>query len=160
MNKKKYACLWTIAIPKKLLMLQWDMWQFRNQALYSSTGLTSIASHYPLNYQMSRGNVQEPMVLINQITTCFQTFIQLPNSIPCSIKDKNLWLELVCLAHREYVESTSEIIHQAISMRNQIQSFLITNYSLLPVTPRERHVATQDNQISVEEQPTASVRFF
>ena len=54
MNKKKSARLWTIAILKKLLLIQWDMWQFRNQVLHSWTGLTAIASYHSLNYQISK----------------------------------------------------------------------------------------------------------
>ena len=45
-------------------------------------------------------------------------------------------------------------------MCNQMQSFLITNGPLLPVTLKDRPVATKDNCISNEEQQAASVRFF
>jgi len=51
MNKKKSARLWAIAILKKLMMIRWDLWQFRKQVLHSPTGPTAIASHYSLNYQ-------------------------------------------------------------------------------------------------------------
>ena len=32
------------------------MWQFRNNALHSPTGPTSIASHHSLNYRISEEN--------------------------------------------------------------------------------------------------------
>ena len=38
MHKKKSARLWTIAILKKLILIQNDLWQFRNAAKHSPTG--------------------------------------------------------------------------------------------------------------------------
>ena len=64
------------------------------------------------------------------------------------------------LARKEYVESDSEIVCQAISMQNQMQAFLITDGPLLPVPSRDRPITTQENGISDEEQQAASVRFF
>ena len=77
-----------------------------------------------------------------------------------SITDKKLWLHEVSLARKEYVEPDDAIRRQAISMRNQMQSSLITNGPLLPIIPRKRPVAFQDNRISDEEQHVAAVRFF
>ena len=57
MNKKKSACLCTIVIIKKLLLIQLDMWQFKNQVSNSWTGLTAIASYHLLNYQISKENM-------------------------------------------------------------------------------------------------------
>ena len=54
MNTKKSPYLWTIAILQKLLMIRWDMWQFRNQVLHSPTGPTSIASYQSLNHRISK----------------------------------------------------------------------------------------------------------
>ena len=53
MNKKKSPRLWIIAILKELMLIRWDMWQFRNAAIHSPTGTTLIASHYSLNYRIS-----------------------------------------------------------------------------------------------------------
>ena len=64
------------------------------------------------------------------------------------------------LACKKYFEPDSEIIRQAISMRNQMQAFLITDGPLLPAPPRDRPIATQENRISDKEQQAASVRFF
>ena len=64
------------------------------------------------------------------------------------------------LARKEYVEPDDEITRQAISIRNQVQSFLITDSPLIPIIPRDRPAATQDNRISHEEQHTAAIRFF
>ena len=50
----KTARAWTIAILEKLLLIQWDMLQFRNKALHSPTGPALIASHHSLNYQISK----------------------------------------------------------------------------------------------------------
>ena len=67
-------------------------------------------------------------------------------------------MKSVHLARKEYVEPDSDLIRQAISMRNQMQAFLITDGPLLPVPPRNRPIATQDNRISDKEQQAASVR--
>ena len=50
MNKKKSAKLWVVAILKKMMMIQCDLWQFRNQVLHSPTGPLAVASHHYLNY--------------------------------------------------------------------------------------------------------------
>ena len=68
-------------------------------------------------------------------------------------------MKSVHLARKEYVEPDSDIIRQAISMRNQMQAFLITNGPLTPIPPCERPMPTQDNRISDKEQQAASVRF-
>ena len=41
-----------------------------------------------------------------------------------------------------------------------MQAFLITDGPLLPVPPRDRPIATQENRISVADQQAASVRHF
>ena len=69
-------------------------------------------------------------------------------------------MKSVTLTRKEYVEPDSEIVRQAIFMQNQMQAFLITDGPLLPVSPRNRPIATQENRISDEEQQAASVRFF
>ena len=53
MNKRKSDRLWVITIPKKLLLIHWDMWKFRNAVLHLPTGATAIASHHSLNYKIS-----------------------------------------------------------------------------------------------------------
>mmetsp|Transcript_46473 Transcript_46473/g.51810 ORF Transcript_46473/g.51810 Transcript_46473/m.51810 type:complete len:195 (+) Transcript_46473:764-1348(+) len=160
MNKKKSTCLWTIAILKRLLMIRWDMWQFRNDALHSLTGPTSIASHHSLNYRIS----EEKRIGTDGIDRSDYHFFSKHYTITklqsSSITDKKLWLDSVRLVHKEYVEPDDAIRRQAISMRNQMQSFLITNSPLLPVIPRKRPVAIQNNRFSDEEQEAAAVRFF
>ena len=73
---------------------------------------------------------------------------KLPSS---SIPDKKLWLHKISLARKEYIEPDDEVTRQAIFLRNQMQTFLITDGPLLPTTPRDRPVATQVNRISEEE---------
>ena len=41
-----------------------------------------------------------------------------------------------------------------------MQAFLITDGPLVPITPRDRPVATPDNRITKEDQLAASIRFF
>ena len=119
MNKKKPACLWTIAILKKLLMIRWDMWQFRNQILHSLTDLTSIVGHHSLNYQISKGK----RIGINSIDQSnYHLFSKLYTTIKLqssSIINKKLWLKLLSLARREHVEPDNKIIPLAISMHNR-----------------------------------------
>ena len=64
------------------------------------------------------------------------------------------------LARKEYVEPNDEVTRQAISQRNQMQTFLITDGPLIPTIPRDRPVVTQDNRITKEDQLAASIRFF
>ena len=47
---KQSVCLWTITILKNLLLIRWDMWQFRFHVLHSLIGPTSNTSHHSLNY--------------------------------------------------------------------------------------------------------------
>ena len=53
MNKKKSASSWAVAILKKLMMILWDLWQYRNTILHSPTGLIAIASHHSLDHRIS-----------------------------------------------------------------------------------------------------------
>lgn len=76
------------------------------------------------------------------------------------IGDKRLWLHEVSLVRKEYVEPYDEVTRQAISQRNQMQTFLITDSPLILTIPRDRPVATQDNRITKEEQLAASIQFF
>ena len=64
------------------------------------------------------------------------------------------------LARKEYVEADDEITCQAISQRNQMQTFLGITGPFLPSPKRDRPVATQDNRITNEEQHAAAVQFF
>ena len=76
-----------------------------------------------------------------------------------SIPNKKLWLHEVSLARKEYVEPDDEVTLQAISQRNQMQTFLITEGPLISTIPRDRPVAIQDNRITKEDQLAASIRF-
>ena len=64
------------------------------------------------------------------------------------------------LTHKEYVEPDNAVTRQAIFQRNQMQSYLITDGPCIPILPRERPVATQNNRISDEEQHAAAILFF
>mmetsp|Transcript_26313 Transcript_26313/g.28318 ORF Transcript_26313/g.28318 Transcript_26313/m.28318 type:complete len:119 (+) Transcript_26313:44-400(+) len=117
------------------------MWQFRNQVLHSPIGPTSIASYHSLHYQISKDKHTETDSVNRSNYHLFSILYTITKLNSSSIKDKKLWLEFVCLARKEDEKPDSEIIHQATSMRNQMQSFLITNDPFLPVIQRERPVA-------------------
>ena len=156
-NKKKSARLWIIAILKKLLMICWDMWQFQNKALHSSTGPTSIARHHSLNYLINKEKRIGTDGIDRSNYHLFSKQYTISKLQSSSILVKKLWLYEMSLAHKEYVEPDNTITCQAISMRNQMQSFLITNDPRIPIIPRERPVATQDNCISDDEQHAVAI---
>ena len=120
MNKKKSARLWVIAILKKLFMIQWDMWQFRNKALHSPTGPTSLASHYSLNYRINK----EKRIWTDGIDRSnyhlFSKQYTLTKLQSSNINKKKLWLYKVGLVHKKYVDPDNANIRQAISQRNQM----------------------------------------
>jgi len=157
MNKKKPARLWIIAILKKLMMIRWDMWQFQNVALHSPAGTTSITSHHSLNYRISK----EKRIGTDGIDLSnyhlFKSKQYTPKLHSSSISDKKLWLQEVSLACKEYVEPDDKVTRQAISQRNQIQTFLITDGLLIPTIPQDRPLTTQDHHISDKEQLAASI---
>ena len=128
------------------------MWQFRNQALHSPTGPTSKASHHPLNYQINEEKRIGTDGIDRSNYHLFSKHYTITKIQSSSIIDKKLWLDSIHLARKEYVEPDDAIRRQAIAMCNQMQSFLITNGPLLPITPRKRPVAIQDNCIYDEEQ--------
>ena len=136
------------------------MWQFRNETFHSPTGTTAIASHPSLNYRISK----EKRIGTDGINwSNYHLFSKqyTPTKLQSSsITDKKLWLYEVTLARKEFVKPDDAIRCQAISMRNQMQSFLITNGPLLPIILWKRLVATQGNRISNEEQYPAVIRFF
>ena len=118
MNKKKSACLWIIAILKKFLMIQWDMWQFCNKALHSQTGPTLIASHNPLNNQINKEKcIGTDGIDCSNYYHLFSKQYTITKLQSSSTPDKKLWLYKVSLAHKEYVEPDEAVTHQAISMR-------------------------------------------
>ena len=136
------------------------MWQFRNKVLHSPTGPPSIASHHSLNHQISEEHRRGTDGIDRSSYHLFSTQYTITKLQSSSLDDKKLWLKSVTLARTEYDEPDSENIRQAISMRNQMQAFLITNGPLLPVPPRDRPIATQENHISLPDQQAASVWFF
>ena len=160
-NKRKSARLWIIAILKKLILLRNDLWQFCNKAKHSPTGTITIASHYSLNYQISEEKTLGTDGINRSDYRLFKskkyTLTKLHSS---SITNKELWLHEVSLARKEYVEPDDEITRQAISQRNQMQTFLGITGPFLPTPKRDRPVATQDNCITNEEQHTAAIQFF
>ena len=116
-------------------MIRWDMWQFRNVALHSQNGPTLITSHHSLNYRIS----EEKRIGIDGIDRSNYHLFSKQHTITklhsYSIPNKKLWLYEVSLARKEYVEPENAVTRQAISMRNQIQSFLTTDGPLIPIVP-------------------------
>ena len=64
------------------------------------------------------------------------------------------------LAQKEYVEPDDEVTRQATSQRNQMQAFLNTTGPFVPIPPRDRPVAVQNNRITDEAQRRAAINFF
>ena len=105
MNKKKSTHLWTIAILKKLILIQNNLWQFCKAAKHSLTGITATASHYSLYYRIS----EEKALGTDGIDRYnYHLFKLKKNSITelhsSSIPDKKLLLQEVSLARKEYIE--------------------------------------------------------
>ena len=67
---------------------------------------------------------------------------------------------MVHLARADYEEPDSAIIHQAISQQTQMQEFLHTDGPLVPVPIRATPIAIQNNQISEEDQQSATAQYF
>ena len=67
---------------------------------------------------------------------------------------------MVCLARAYYNEPDYAIICQSIAQHNQMQEFLLKNGPFLPVPPHQTIIATQDNQITDEDQQAATARCF
>ena len=136
------------------------MWKFCNTALHSPTGATAITSHRSLNYKID----EEICRGTDGIDCSNYCLFSPPNTLTklqsISIHDKELWLNKVGLARKEYVEPDDAVTCQAISQQNQIHSFLITVGQFIPILPRKRPIATQHNRITGEEQHAASVHFF
>ena len=136
------------------------MWQIRNQVLYSPTGPTIVTSYCSLNYRINEEKRTGTDDIDRSNYHLFSNRYTINKLRSSSIHDKNLWLEMVCMARVDYEEPDYVIIRQAISIQNQIQAFLITNGPLLPVLSRKRPIVTQDNCISVEDQHAATFQFF
>ena len=160
MKSRKSPRLWLIAILKKLLLLRWDMWQFRNTALHSPTGITAISSHHSLNYKIDEEIRRGKDGIDRSNYHLFSLSYTLTNLQSNSIQNKALWLEEVSLARKEYVEPDDEVTRQAISQRNQMQAFLNITGPFVPVPPRDRPVAVQNNRITDEAQRRAAINFF
>ena len=137
MNKRKSARLWTIAILEKLLLIQCYKWQFRDEALHSLTGTTSLASHHSLNYRRSKEKHIGTDGINQSSYHLFSKQYTLTKLQSSSITNKNLWPHGVSLERKEYNDPDDANMRQAISQRNQMQSFLITNGPLLPIIPRK-----------------------
>ena len=161
MNKKKSARLWIIAILKKLILIRNDLWQFWNAAKHSPTGITITASHHSLNYRISK----EITLGTDGIDRSNYHLFKLKKYAitklhPSSIPYKRLWLQEVQLARKEYIEPDDAVTRQAIAQRKLMQTFLRIAEPLVPTTPTERPVATQENHITEEAQKAATKRFF
>ena len=120
MKLTKSARLKAIAILKKLLLLRWDMWQFCNTALHSPTGITAITSHHSLNYKIDEEILHGKDSIDCSNYRLFSPPYTLTNLQSSSIQNKELWLEEVSLARKEYVEPDDEVTRQATSQQNQM----------------------------------------
>ena len=160
MKSRKSACLWAIAILKKLLLLRWDIWQLRNTALHLPTGITAITSHHSLNYKIDEEICQGTDGIDCSNYCLFSPLNTLTKLQSSSIHDKEQWRNEVSMANKEYVDPGDEVTRQATSQRNQMQAFLITDGPFIPIPPRERLVATQNNRITDKEQHVTAINFF
>ena len=136
------------------------MWQFRNAALHSTTSATLVASYHSLNYRISEEKRRETDGIDRSTYALFSPPYTLTKLQSSSISDKELWLNEVSLACKEYVEPDDAVTCQTISQRIQMHFYLITDGPLIPTLPRKRPVATQNNHISDKEQHTAAILFF
>ena len=64
------------------------------------------------------------------------------------------------MARKEYVESDDTVTRQTIAQHKVIQTFLSLDDTLVPTTPRDQPVVTQENRITEEAQIVATKRFF
>ena len=71
-----------------------------------------------------------------------------------------LWLREVRLARKDYDKPDDDVTRQAIAQRKVMQTFLNIDGPLVPTTPRDRPVATQDNRITTEAQVAATSKHF
>ena len=126
----------------------------------SPTGTTAIASHQSLKYRISEKTLGTDGIDRSNYHLFKSKKYTITKLHSSSIPNKKLWLHEVSLARKEYVEPDDEVTRQAISQRNQMQAFLITNGPFLPIPKRDRAVATQDNCITNEEQRAAAIQFF
>ena len=110
MNKRKSARSWAIALIKKLMMIQWDLWQYRNTILHSPTGPSAIASHQSLNHRISKEKSKGMDGIAKSYTHLFSAFYSITKLQSRDISSKILWLEMVRLARAEYEVSDSAII--------------------------------------------------
>ena len=104
MNKRKSARSWAVALQKKLTMIQWDLWQYRNNVLHSPTGPIAIASHHSLTYRISEELAKGTDIIAKSNTHLFSSFYSITKLQSWDIPSKILWLEMVCLAWIEYEE--------------------------------------------------------
>ena len=117
MKSRKSARLWVIAILKKLLLIRWDIWQFRKKALHSPTGATTTVSHHSLNYRID-GEISRGTDGIDHSNyRLFSTLYTLTKIQSSSIDNKEQWLYEVSLACEEYIEPDDDITRQAIVQR-------------------------------------------
>ena len=109
--------------------------------------MLAVASHHSLNYQICEettrgiGGITQPNYHLFSITHTPAVLHANDN-----ITNTN-WLKMVCLAHAAYEEPDSDIISQAISQRNQMHSYLLTNGPLIPVLAHKNPIATYNNNL-------------
>ena len=101
-NKRKSTKSWAVAILQKLMMIRWDLWQYRNSILHSPTGPIAIASHHSLNHRISEEKAKGTDGITKSNTHLFSAFYSITKLHSGDIPSKILWLEMVRLAHAEY----------------------------------------------------------
>ena len=119
-----------------------------------------LASHHTLNYK-----IEEEMRRGKDGINCSDYYLFSPpytltDLRSTSIHTKELWLEEVSLARKEYVEPDNEVTRQDTSQRNQMQAFLNVTGPFVPPPPRDRPVAVQHNRITYEAQRRAAINHF
>ena len=135
------------------------MWQFCNTALHSPTGITAITSHHSLNYKIDEEIRRGKDGIDRSNYRLFSPPYTLANLQSSTTQNKELWLEEVSLARKEYDEPDNEVTRQATSQRDQMQDFLNIAGPFIPLPPRDRPVAVQNNRITKEAQRRAAINF-
>ena len=145
---------------QKLMIIRWDLWQYRNSILHSLTGPIAIASHHSLNHRISKEKSKETDGIAKSNSHLFSAFYSITKLQLGDVSSKILWLEMVRLVRAEYEEPDSAIIRQALSQRTQMQEFLLTNGLFVHAPTRTRPIAVQDNRITEQDHQAATAHFF
>ena len=149
-GSKKSAKQWTIAILHKLLLLQNNLWQFRNKILHSPTGPTAVASHHSLNYQVGEQFTLNTDGILEGSHFFFSSPYTLDSLYSTSAEDKVKWLQQVGDARSCYEAPDDPHIRQLRSQQAYMNNYLITNGGFTFIPEHVQPVAIQDNHISTD----------